>query len=73
MGFKQAVKNSFRNAKKDMRDIRDDVRDIGRDLTLLKKNSNEWIIYLEKENRELRARIEMLESNLKLLGTSRYY
>ncbi len=73
MGFKQAVKNSFRDAKKDMGALRDSVRDIDRDLAHLKKNSNDWVMYLEKENRELKARVEILESSIKLLGTARYY
>ena len=49
----QKVKKSFRKVKED--------------ISAVKQNTTEWLMYLNAENKELKSRIELLESQLKKL------
>lgn len=61
MDFKSKVVKSFRKSKKDINEIKVYLRGLNAEHQMLKKSANEWIMYLMKENEQLKARIKMLE------------
>jgi len=65
MGFKNKVRNSFRKARKDMNQLNSNVNILNNEQLLLKKNINEWILFLVNENNDLKSRIAMLEERVK--------
>ncbi len=56
--FFSKIKRSFRRVKKDM--------------DALKHNTTEWIIFLNAENQELKARVEYLEKKLAMQEIRRW-
>jgi|GEM_PF-2798852 len=55
-----SIKTAFRNIKQDITVLNDSHDE-------LKASANEWIMFLDRENRELKARLFEIEGRLSLL------
>ena len=56
--FKTVVKNSFRKLK--------------RDISALKENLGEWIMFLDTNQKDLQARVKELERKIKYMERTKY-
>jgi len=61
MKFEENVMISFKKARNEIAGIRSGVWQMYEDQNALKKSVNDWIMFLVKENKELRNRIIQLE------------
>ncbi len=68
MDFRENTVLSFRKVRYDIDGLKSGAWNIYNEQASLKKNINDWIIFLANENRELRARITRLESCLSQAG-----
>ncbi|MBT3408475.1 hypothetical protein HN415_07370 [Candidatus Woesearchaeota archaeon] len=64
MKFEQKVKKSFQKVKEDNESIKLALDIFNKDLDSIKTNSNEWIMYLMRENNQLKVQIEKLASQI---------
>jgi hypothetical protein len=60
--FKENIKSSFKR-------IGHNLDDLKVDHDALKISANEWIIYLERQNKELAERVKILEKRVAALDT----
>lgn len=60
MNFEQKVKKSFKRVKNDNESIQLAINILNKDLNSIKTNSNDWIMYLMKENNVLKNALEKL-------------
>jgi hypothetical protein len=67
MKFEQKVKKSFEKVKNDNESIKSALNIVNQDINSIKTNSNEWIIYLMRENNNLKNQIDLLASKIEEL------
>ena len=54
------IKQSFRNVKGDLSSIRAEIN-------VFKASANDWIMYLDTENKQLKVRVIELEAQVRLM------